>query len=206
MEKEGRKERLIQRRRAQILGAAAKVFARKGFHGATVREIAFEANVAEGTIYNYFRGKRELLQSMVSAFVDEPLQLAMTRPSSKSDREFLTTLLRDRFALIDQNMNLVQVILREMMLDDNLRHLFSEQVLSKVSSQLEDHLKRRTEEGVFRKLDAFIAVHAMMGSFLGFILLGVDRKGYRLPPEEWASQLADFFLNGLRVRSGEEPT
>jgi len=206
MEKEGQKEGLIQRRRAEILGAAAKVFARKGFHAATIREIATEANVAEGTIYNYFRSKRELLLSMVSAFIDESLQLAMTRPSSKSDREFLTTLLKDRFTLIDQNMNLVRVILREMMLDRDLRKQFFEKALSRISSQLEDHLKRRTEEGVFRRLDAFIAVQAMMGCFLGFIVLGLDEEGRRLPHEELASQLADFFLNGLRVHSSEEPT
>jgi len=189
-----------------MLTASAKVFAEKGFHKATIREIAGEANVAEGTIYNYFRSKRELLLSLVSAFVEESLQLAMTRPSSKSDKEFLTTLLKDRFTLIDKNMNLVRVILREMMLDEELRHPFFEQILSKISSQLEDLLETRAEEGVFRKLDAFIPVHAMMGSFLGFILLGLDRKGHRLPPEELASQLADFFLNGLRLRSGEEPT
>ncbi|HAL62349.1 MAG TPA: hypothetical protein DCP08_08095 [Chloroflexi bacterium] len=201
-----KKEELAQKRSAQILEAAARVFALKGYHAATTKEIAAEANVAEGTIYNYFRSKRELLLSMISDFADESLQLAMTRPSSKSDKEFLTTLLKDRFTLIDQNMNLVRVILREMMLDDNLRYFFFEQVLSKLSSQLGDLLKTRMEEGVFRNLDAVIAVHAMMGSFLGFILLGLDRKRHRLPPEELASQLADFFLNGLRLRSGEEPT
>ncbi len=40
----------IDRRRAQILEAASRVFARKGFHRTTVREVAREAGIADGTI------------------------------------------------------------------------------------------------------------------------------------------------------------
>lgn len=44
----------------EILVAARKVFARKGFAGATVDEIADAANVAKGTVYLYFPSKREI--------------------------------------------------------------------------------------------------------------------------------------------------
>ena len=56
-----RRERLKQEREARILEAAAAVFARKGFHQATIREIAELADVADGTIYNYYADKRDLL-------------------------------------------------------------------------------------------------------------------------------------------------
>src|SRR2546428_8876258 len=55
------KARLEGARRTQILAAAALVFARKGFDRATVTEIARAAGLAEGSIYNYFRSKEELL-------------------------------------------------------------------------------------------------------------------------------------------------
>ena len=57
-------QRLIEERRNQILDAAALLFARKGYKGATIREIAREAGVAEGTIYNYFDSKHDLLISL----------------------------------------------------------------------------------------------------------------------------------------------
>ncbi len=47
-------------KREAILKAARKVFTRKGFHGATVDEIAAEAGVAKGTVYLYFKSKAEL--------------------------------------------------------------------------------------------------------------------------------------------------
>ena len=47
--------------RRRILDAAAAVFSNKGYHGATISEIAEEADVAAGTIYNYFDSKADLL-------------------------------------------------------------------------------------------------------------------------------------------------
>ena len=52
------KGQMIEARRTQILMGAAQVFAKKGFHKATTKEIAQAAGVAEGTIYNYFKNKR----------------------------------------------------------------------------------------------------------------------------------------------------
>ncbi len=52
---------LIAARRDQILDAAATVFAARGFHPTTVREVARAAGVADGTIYNYFENKTALL-------------------------------------------------------------------------------------------------------------------------------------------------
>jgi TetR/AcrR family fatty acid metabolism transcriptional regulator len=46
---------------AAILKAAENIFARKGFHAATVSDIARKAKVSEGTIYEYFSSKEELL-------------------------------------------------------------------------------------------------------------------------------------------------
>lgn len=47
-------------RRRQILIAAIRVFARGGFHGATTKEIAAEAEVAEALLYRYFESKQAL--------------------------------------------------------------------------------------------------------------------------------------------------
>src|SRR5262245_25560993 len=51
-------------KRLRILDAAVRIFARKGFFGAKVSEIASEAGVADGTIYLYFKNKDDLLISL----------------------------------------------------------------------------------------------------------------------------------------------
>jgi TetR/AcrR family transcriptional regulator, fatty acid metabolism regulator protein len=51
-------------KRALLLEAAVRVFARKGFHSARVRDVAEEAGVAYGLVYHYFRSKDELLETI----------------------------------------------------------------------------------------------------------------------------------------------
>jgi TetR/AcrR family fatty acid metabolism transcriptional regulator len=53
-----------EQRRAELLGAAVRVFARKGFHGARVGDVASEAGVAHGLVYHYFSSKDELLETI----------------------------------------------------------------------------------------------------------------------------------------------
>src|SRR3982750_3875447 len=54
-------QQLIDARKNQILKAAAVVFAQKGFHPTTTKDIAKQAGISEGTIYNYFESKTALL-------------------------------------------------------------------------------------------------------------------------------------------------
>jgi TetR/AcrR family transcriptional regulator, fatty acid metabolism regulator protein len=51
-------------KRRVILDAAVKVFAREGFHGCRVADIADEAGVAYGLVYHYFRSKDEILDTL----------------------------------------------------------------------------------------------------------------------------------------------
>jgi AcrR family transcriptional regulator len=50
-----------QRKRIEILRAAAAVFRRRGYHGASVDQIASALNMAPGNLYYYFRNKEEIL-------------------------------------------------------------------------------------------------------------------------------------------------
>src|SRR5437899_12444356 len=50
-------------RRAELLEAAVRVFAAKGFHASRVGDIAEEAGVAHGLLYHYFRSKEEVLET-----------------------------------------------------------------------------------------------------------------------------------------------
>jgi AcrR family transcriptional regulator len=54
----------------KIIEGAIKVFAKKGFYNAKVSEIAREANVADGTIYLYFKNKDDILISLFEEKVD----------------------------------------------------------------------------------------------------------------------------------------
>ena len=61
---EERREREKEQRRRLIINAAEKVFAAKGFSGATVENIAEEAELSPATLYLYFKNKDELYASL----------------------------------------------------------------------------------------------------------------------------------------------
>jgi AcrR family transcriptional regulator len=56
-----RNEELVTARRQQIIDGATKVFTSKGFHKATVKEIAEASKLTMGTMYNYVRSKEDIL-------------------------------------------------------------------------------------------------------------------------------------------------
>jgi TetR/AcrR family fatty acid metabolism transcriptional regulator len=66
-------------RRAELLEAAVRVFARKGFHASRVGDIATEAGVAHGLLYHYFRSKEDVLETIFretwSALIADTLRI-----------------------------------------------------------------------------------------------------------------------------------
>jgi AcrR family transcriptional regulator len=65
-----RRERQEQTRE-QLVAAASRVFARRGYHQATVEEIASEAGFTTGAVYSNFAGKEELFLALADRQVDE---------------------------------------------------------------------------------------------------------------------------------------
>lgn len=79
-----RREREKQKRRQEILDAAKKVFSREGFKGATIEEIAREAELSTGTLYLYFKSKDEMYFSLnlkILTFLNEHLKQLRDRPN-----------------------------------------------------------------------------------------------------------------------------
>ena len=52
-------------RRGEILAAAARCFARRGFHQATMQDICREVGLSPGSVYRYFPGKDEIIAAIV---------------------------------------------------------------------------------------------------------------------------------------------
>ncbi|HUW62609.1 MAG TPA: TetR/AcrR family transcriptional regulator [Candidatus Bathyarchaeia archaeon] len=66
-----RKKREREAHRRDILDAAEKVFISKGYHKATVEQIAQEADFSVGTLYNFFKSKEELYIKVLEQITEE---------------------------------------------------------------------------------------------------------------------------------------
>lgn len=68
-------ERIRQQAKAKIREAAIDLFMRKGYHATSIDDVSKHADVSKGLLYNYYKGKEELLSAMVEARIGELIQV-----------------------------------------------------------------------------------------------------------------------------------
>ncbi len=196
-----RRERRKREREERILEAAATVFARKGFHQATIQEIAQLADVAAGTIYNYFDCKRDLLVAMLRHLIADAVGDALAEHEPKDDRHYLQAILAERFDFLERNLGFIRALMTEVWADTAFREQYLNQVIGPLLALMEAYLEARIQAGTVRPLNARIVVRAMAGSFLAFLLLaqpGEEELGLGVSKQELVDELVDFFMLGIR--------
>lgn len=80
----GLRERKKQQTRAHIAETAQRLFAERGFDAVTVAEVAGEADVSEGTVFNYFPTKEDLFYSGMDVFEARVIDAVRDRPVGES--------------------------------------------------------------------------------------------------------------------------
>ena len=102
----------------RILDAAVLLFAKKGFAGVGVREIAKEANVNIAMISYYYEGKVGILQSIIEEYFDRfHLSIAEIDFSSQTPEDNVRELIERIIDFIRENTELAMVMYNELPLD-----------------------------------------------------------------------------------------
>ncbi len=198
------REQLIEARRNQILDAAAAVFAEKGFHRATTKEIARTAGVSEGTIYNYFDSKADLLIGIMARLAElEHLDEELADALQSDVRDFFIAVFRHRMGRIQQGQEMLQAILPEMLVNPGLRERFYQQYVLRIATLMEQYLQARIELGHIRPLNVPLAVRAVQGMFVGLLILRILGDEQLLSGwDELPEVLATLIFDGLSPRDG----
>lgn len=204
--KTGAKKILTSKREQEILAAAVRIFSRKGFNGATTKEIAAEAGVAEGTIFRYFKTKKDLLLGMVGPYLVETLETAIEEVSGKTDEVILKAILRNRSDLIKKNLDLIRLLLAEGHFHPELREIFAEKVIIKAAGVLEQLITDRVRQGEFKDIDPGIATRIFAGMMVTFVLWKTYLPGEKFMvfnDEEVIDNIVEIFLHGITSGKGK---
>ena len=196
------KEQMVEARRTQILMGAAQVFVEKGFHKSTTKEIAKAAGVSEGTIYNYFDTKRELLVALMDTAMTESLKRIILDNPPENPRELITAIMRDRYQLAKESGHLMAPVIAEVFSDDELRELLYQRVLMPIASHLERYVQFHIASGKFRQIDPLLVTRAIMGALVmnyALKLTKLDPRYEEISEETLIEQLASLFLDGLLI-------
>ncbi|MBW1943157.1 MAG: TetR/AcrR family transcriptional regulator [Deltaproteobacteria bacterium] len=102
---------LVEQRRQQIIQGAIKIFSAKGFHSATVREIAEEAGLTMGTLYNYINRKEDIIY-IVYDYISEALRQEVRDAIDgiSEPKERLKAALRQNLKSIHQHQDVIMFI------------------------------------------------------------------------------------------------
>jgi AcrR family transcriptional regulator len=194
------KEQMAEARRTQILMGAAQVFGEKGFHKSTTKEIAKAAGVSEGTIYNYFDTKRELLVALMDAVMADSLKRIIFENPPENPRELFLAIMRDRFQLAQERGPAIAPVVAEIFSDVELRELLYQRVLTPIVGHLEQYVQTHIDSGEFRQIDPLVVTRAMAGALVmnyAIKLTNLDPRYGDISEEILFEQLASLFLDGL---------
>jgi TetR/AcrR family fatty acid metabolism transcriptional regulator len=198
-------DQLIAARRHQILDAAAKVFAEKGFHVTTIRDIARTAGIADGTIYNYFASKADLLLGIFDRMRDavQPDD-AFANLDATDFRGFLRAYFRlPLMTMHGDNFALFRVIVSEMMINPELRTLYYTRILEPTLTVGEQLFHEWADRHIVRSINPRLAIRTISSMVLGLMIENI--MGDSVLDAQWEELpdfLADLFLTGIGTGSG----
>ena len=189
-------------KRQQILNAAVRTFARKGFHETRVSDIAEEAGVAYGLVYHYFTNKDEILTSIFqnswTVFV-EVLKMVEGEPSGlRAQLESIFSFLLETYR---DHPEMMQVIVLDLTRSPRFLEKRNLVLFREAFAILERVIVRHQESGAVRTdLDARIACTLILGSMetvLSAYVLGHLELGGPESFEKAKHTFVEMTLSGL---------
>src|SRR5512139_1861546 len=173
-EKISRKEREYLAHREEILSAAEKVFAAKGFFSTTMSDIAREAEFGTGSLYKYFKSKEDLYFTLIDEKVEEingPVKAELSHKTPAVER--IKKVLGLQFEFFERNRDFFRIYTSERSrfewtVKDELGRGLHEEMIAYINI-LAEVMRQGIEEGEFRPLNPMDLAHALVGIVNSFV-------------------------------------
>jgi AcrR family transcriptional regulator len=196
---------LVERRRAQIVEAATRLVARQGFAKTVVRDIAEEANISVGLVYEYVRSKEDILFLIYehwSRVWGEGLEKAVARGKDPLDQ--LMSAVSFLVGTADKHTDVTHLFYRE---SGNLSDYGTDQA-KQTEREMVDRMTAILEAAVEAELlrpetDCLAVATSLILLSHGWVLKGyLLRKGRT--PATYAASLVETAVNGWATAAGRK--
>jgi len=205
MKKNGRRKASGQERQAGIIAAAAALFARRGFTGATTKAIAKAAGCSEALVFKYFPTKRALYAAILAEKVPlgEMMVAVEDAAKKKDDRLVFSTLARHRIRR-NADPTLLRLLLFSALEGHELSKMFFKNQHRVFYDYLAAYIEQRIRDGAFRRVDPLLAARSFMGLIAHHRLLH-ELFGVALhrSPEDCIDSYVSLFLDGIQTNGGK---
>jgi AcrR family transcriptional regulator len=200
-----RTPKVVEDRREQIIDAAMRVFAQKGFVRATNKDIAREAGITPGLIYHYFDSKEALLKAIIEG--RSPLRIINSLPPQAltlPPEVFLRFIVMQVLGILEEEnfIQLIRVFLPEVMYNQNTGSTISS-AIQQALGFLESYFQSKMETGELRKTDPSLIPQLLIGSVMALVLrrnVIHDPQVLHFIHEQIADAVVETMLQGLLPR------
>jgi AcrR family transcriptional regulator len=184
--------------RSEIIQTAAQIFREKGYHAASMQDIADAVGLQKASLYHHVTGKQEILAAILDAALDRLIaELQAVITSDLAPEAKLRAAMEAYVERLTSDADLAAVLL--------LEHRSLEPPLRDAHIERRDRFDRMwrkivhegVEAGVFRPVDETVVAFALLG--VQNWLITWYRANGRFRPRILADQFADLFLQGLQV-------
>lgn len=168
----GRTVKVVEDRREQILDAAMRAFALKGFTRATNKDIAREAGITPGLIYHYFENKEAVLRAIITERSPVRLMHTLSQETLALPPEtFLRQLGQQVLEIVegDTFVQIIRVLLPEAIHNQAIAPIASS-VLQEAIIFLSNYFAASMERGELRQDDSLLIAQTFIGCLMGFVL------------------------------------
>jgi len=197
-----------QKKRQEIMQAAVAIFSRTGYHRAKIKDIADEAGVGKGTVYEYFKTKEDLFLQAGDFLFAQYVEVQKASMDQVADpRERIRTLVATTLenAVIWTGMMYLTIDIWSEMdrkgKEDKLRSLMKN-MLTRMIDIFSHYIREGQTQGAFRQLDPRLISHITLASLDGLVFqLLINRDAF--DTNTMSNVLAEVLLEGITERSPE---
>ncbi len=184
----------------KIIQAATRVFASKGFYNAKVSDVAKEAEVADGTIYLYFKNKDDILISIFEESMDRFIKSAYAKLEGVKDPiTKLQYFIELHLELVEENQDVAQVLQIELRQSTKFMKEYAAQKFMDYLSIISDAIEEGQKQGLFKKqIQASIVKRAIFGAVDEMALEWVLMKKKKYTLKQVAEQISLMLVEGLK--------
>jgi TetR/AcrR family fatty acid metabolism transcriptional regulator len=190
----------------KILQAAIKVFSEKGFYNSRVSEIAKEANVADGTIYLYFKNKDDILISLFEeefgkVVLDMRAALAQEKDALQKIKRFAIT----HLSIVSKHPHLAEVMGVEVRQSTKFMKEYVNQPFIEYLNLIRSVVTEGQEKGLLRKdLTPGVMKRALFGALDEMARYWVLSTKKKHSIDEAALQISDIFIRGMMTEEARK--
>lgn len=199
----GRKERHRLLRKTDIIRAAEHVFALKGFHKATIQDIARQAQYATGTVYLYFEDKNSLYFSIVEEKIRELLHILRSKTGQANGaREKLEVFIYESLRFFEKDQDFFRIFVQEESRWSIKSRLAKSTIVQKRKHFFIELIRQAQSEGVIRKDAESGQIIDLLESIIVSFVFNWWQEGSQREKDlkGMSGIIMDLFLNGAKKR------